>query len=324
MLPRRPLLALGAAALATPRLARAQPVWPERPVRFVVPFPGGSSPDLTARIVAGHFGTVFGQPCVVDNRPGAGGNIGTDVVAKATDGHTIGLSINGPLSTAPTLYSGLPYDPVRDLVPVSMLVRGGQILVVNPALPITDFAAFVAYAKANPAALTFGSVGAGSGGHLAMEDIKARAGIRLEHVPYRGFPQATLDLVAGRISAMVVTAAAVLPQVKEGTARALAVTTEQRMPQLPEVPTLEEVGLPGAASYGWQALITPAGTPPDRIELLAREARAALSTPQARQAMDTAAFEIVASTPTEAAAYIAAEAARWGGLIRQLGLTLEG
>jgi len=167
-------------------------------------------------------------------------------------------------------------------------------------------------------------LGAGTGGHLAMEDIKARAGIRLEHVPYRGFPQATLDLVAGRISAMVVTAAAILPQVKEGTARALAVTTEQRMPQLPAVPTLEEVGLPGAASYGWQTLIAPAGTPRDRVELLAREARAALSTAQARQAMDAAAFEIVAGTPEEAAADIAAEAARWGALIRKLGLTLEG
>lgn len=324
MLPRRPLLALGAAALAAPRLAHAQPAWPDRPVRFVVPFPGGSTPDLTARIVAGHLGTVLGQPCVVDNRPGAGGNIGTDVVAKANDGHTIGLSINGPLSTAPALYPSLSYDPVRDLIPVSMLVRGGQVLVVNPTLPIADFAGFVAYAKANPTALTFGSVGAGSGGHLAMEDIKARVGIQLEHVPYRGFPQATLDLVAGRISAMAVTAAAILPQVKEGTARALAVTTETRMPQLPSVSTLEEVGLPGAASYGWQALIAPAGTPRDRVELLAREARAALSTAQARQAMEAAAFEIVAGTPEEAAADIAAEAARWGALIRKLGLTLEG
>ncbi|KAA2214597.1 Bug family tripartite tricarboxylate transporter substrate binding protein [Teichococcus oryzae] len=328
MLPRRPLLALGAAALAAPlaasRIAAAQPAWPDRPVRFVVPFPGGSSPDLTGRLVAQHLSTVLGQPVVVDNRAGAGGNIGTDAVAKATDEVTIGLSINGPLSTAPALYPNLPYDPAKDLVAVSLLVRGGQVLVVHPSVPATDFAGFVAHARANPGKLTFGSVGAGSGGHLAMEDIKARTGITLEHVPYRGFPPAVLDLVAGRISAMVVTAAAILPQLRESQARALAVTTDARMPQLPDVPTLAEVGLPGAASYGWQVLIAPAGTPRERVEMLAREARVALSTDRARQAMDAAAFEVVAGSPEEASAYVAAEAARWGALIRKLGLTLEG
>jgi tripartite-type tricarboxylate transporter receptor subunit TctC len=323
MLPRRPLLALGAAALAIPRIAAAQPAWPDRPVRFVVPFPGGSSPDLTGRLVAQHLAGVLGQPVVVENKAGAGGNIGTDAVAKATDGLTIGLSINGPLSTAPALYPTLSYDPARDLTAVSLLVRGGQVLVVHPSVPATDFAGFVAHAKNNPGKLTFASVGAGSGGHLAMEDIKARTGIALEHVPYRGFPPAVLDLVAGRISAMVVTAAAVLPQLREGQGRALAVTTDARMPQLPDVPTLAEVGLPGAASYGWQVLIVPAGTPGERIQMLAREARAALSTERARQAMDAAAFEIVASSPQEATAYVAAEAARWGALIRTLGLKLE-
>ncbi|MFC3123874.1 Bug family tripartite tricarboxylate transporter substrate binding protein [Pseudoroseomonas globiformis] len=324
MLPRRPLLALGAAALSAPLAARAQPSWPDRPVRFVVPFPGGSSPDLTGRIVAQHLGDVLGQPVVVENKAGAGGNIGTDAVAKATDGLTIGLSINGPLSTAPALYRNLPYDPARDLIPVSLLVRGGQVLAVDPRLPVQDFRSFVAHVKAHPGKLTFGSVGAGSGGHLAMEDIKARLGLDLEHVPYRGFPPAVLDLVAGRISAMVVTAAAILPQLREGQARALAVTTEERMAQLPDVPTLAEVGLTGAASYGWQVLVAPAGTPRERIERLAREAKVALGSERARQAMDAAAFEIVASSPEEASAYVAAEADRWGTLIRQLGLTLEG
>jgi len=324
MLPRRSLLALGPALLAAPRLARAQAAWPDRPVRFVVPYPGGSTPDLTARFVASHFAEVFGQPFVVDNRAGAGGNIGTDLVAKATDGHTIGLSINGPLSTAQALYPSLPYDPTKDLTVVSLLVRGAQLLVVHPALPVKDFAGFVAYAKANPGKLTFGSVGAGSGGHLAMEDIKARAGIDLVHVPYKGFGQATLDAVAGRISAMVVTAAAVLPQVQDGSLRALAATAEKRMPQLPEVPTLAEAGLPDATSYGWQALIVPAGTPRERIDRFAREARVALATPKAKQAMDASAFEVVTDSPEEAAAFVAAERQRWGTLIRQLGLKLEG
>ncbi|MFZ6761779.1 Bug family tripartite tricarboxylate transporter substrate binding protein [Pseudoroseomonas sp. WGS1072] len=325
---RRSLLALGtaasAASLASFPMARAQSGWPDRPVRFIVPFPGGSSPDLTGRLVAQHLADVLGQPVVVENKAGAGGNIGTDTVAKATDGLTLGLSINGPLSTAPALYRGLPYDPQKDLAMISLLVRGGQVLAVNRDLPVTDFAGFVAHARANPGKLTFGSVGAGSGGHLAMEDIKGRLGLTLEHVPYRGFPPAVLDLTAGRISAMVVTAAAILPQLREGTGRALAVTTEARMPQLPEVPTLVELGLDGAVSYGWQVMIAPTGTPAERVALLAREARRALSTERARQVMEAAAFEVVAGTPEEAAAYVAAEAARWGGLIRDLGLSLEG
>ncbi|WP_235913587.1 Bug family tripartite tricarboxylate transporter substrate binding protein [Teichococcus coralli] len=324
MLPRRSLLALGPALLAAPHVARAEAAWPERPVRFIVPFPGGSTPDLTGRFVASHFSDVFGQPFVVENRAGAGGNIGTDVVAKANDGHTIGLSINGPLATAPALYPSLPYDPTKDLKIVSLLVRGGQVLAVNPKLPVQDFASFVAYAKAHPAELTYGSVGAGSGGHLAMEDIKARTGIRLEHVPYKGFGQATLDLVAGRISATVATAAAVLPQIREGALRALAVTSAKRMPQLPEVPTLAEAGLPDATSYGWQALIVPTGTPEERVGRFAREARVALATPKAQQAMEASAFEVVTGTPEEAAAFVQAESQRWGEVIRRLGLKLEG
>ncbi|MCK8783225.1 tripartite tricarboxylate transporter substrate binding protein [Roseomonas sp. NAR14] len=336
---RRPLLraALFAApvALAVPQAARrvalaqsgaqsgaqsAAAGWPERPVRVIVPFPGGSTPDIAARAVAAHFAEAFGQPFVADNRAGAGGNLGTDAIAKATDGHTIGVSINGPITTAKALYQDLPYEPARDLAPITLLVRMAQILVVNPAVPARDLAGFVAYARANPGKMSFGSVGAGSAGHLAMEDLKARLGIDLVHVPYRGFPQATLDLVAGRIEAMVVSAAAILPQIREGQARALAVTAEARIPQAPDVPTLAEAGVPDAASYAWIGLFAPATMPAPIVARLAAEARVALSVPERRATLERAGFEVATGDPAEFRRFIAAETRRWGGLATRLGL----
>ena len=327
MLPRRSMLALGAALpgiLATQSRAQtATQPWPDRPVRMVVPYPAGSTPDIVARVVAQHFSSVFGQPFVADNRAGVGGNLGTELIAKATDGVTFGVSINGPLSTAPALYPNLPYDPAKDLAPISLLARAGQVLVVHPSIPARTLSEFIAYAKANPTVLSYGSVGAGSGGHLAMEDLKARGGFQAVHVPYRGFPQATLDLVAGRINAMILTAAGILPQVREGQVNALAVTADARLPQLPDVPTLAESGMPDATSYAWIGLVGPASTSPERVQTLAREARTALTAPQARQTLTTAGFEVVASTPEAFASYIQAETARWGALIRKLGITAE-
>jgi tripartite-type tricarboxylate transporter receptor subunit TctC len=320
---RRGLLA---AALAMPPIlsARAQAAWPDRPVRFIVPFPAGSSPDLTGRVVTAHLATALGQPVVVDNRAGAGGNIGTDIVAKATDGHTIGLSINGPLSTAPALFPNLPYDPRRDLVAVSLLVRGPQFLVVNKDLPVTDLAGFVAHVRANPGKLAFGSVGPGSGGHLGMIDLMAKAGgLEMLHVPYRGFPDATLDLVAGRIQAMVVTTAAVMGQVRDGSIRALAVTSADRFALTPTVPTLAEQGIANAESYGWQILVAPSSTPPDRVARLAAEAQRGLRDPAGRQRLEAAGFEVMASSPEEAAAFLAEETDRWGGMIRRLGIRMD-
>jgi tripartite-type tricarboxylate transporter receptor subunit TctC len=319
-LARRALLA-APALLALP--AEAQAAWPDRPLRLVVPFPAGSTPDIAGRAVATHLGQVMGQPCVVENKAGAGGNIGTDAVAKATDGHTIGVSINGPLSTAPALFPNLPYDPARDLAPVSLLLRGAQILVIHPDVPARDFAGFVAHAKANPGKLAFGSVGSGSGSHLAMVDIMARTGLDLLHVPYRGFPPAVLDLMAGRIQALVLISAGILPQIREGRVRALAVTAEARLPLTPDVPTLAEVGLPDAASYAWNGLIAPSSMPAERVARLAEETQRALAVPQTRAALEAAGFEVVGSSPAEFARYITAEAVRWGGLIRRLGIRAE-
>jgi tripartite-type tricarboxylate transporter receptor subunit TctC len=320
-IPRRALLAVAPALLAAPALAQAP--WPERPLRLVVPFPGGSTPDIAGRAVAAHYGQVLGQSCVVENRAGAGGNIGTETVAKAADGHTIGVSINGPLTTAPALYPNLAYDPARDVAPISLLMRGAQLLVVRSGLPFTGLGDFLAAVKAEPGKYSFGSVGSGSGGHLAMMDLLARAGGEMLHVPYRGFPPAVVDLVARRIDAMVIIAAGILPQLREGQARALAVTAEARIPQAPEVPTLAEAGIAGAASYAWIGLIGPASTPAERVARLAAEAQRALAVPEARRALETAGFEVVASSPEELRAFMAAEAERWGGLIRRLGIRAE-
>jgi tripartite-type tricarboxylate transporter receptor subunit TctC len=321
-MPRRALLA---APFLLPAAAGAQgTTWPERPVKLVVPFPPGSTPDIAARAVGQHFTQVFGQPFVADSRSGAGGNLGTDLVAKATDGHTLGVSINGPLTTAPALYPTLPYDPARDLVAISQLVRMAQFLVVHPSVPARDFDGFVAHAKANPGKLSFGSVGAGSAGHLAIEDLMARTGTALLHVPYRGFPPAVLDLVAGRIDAMLVSAAAILPQLGAGQVRGLAVTAAARLAQAPAVPTLAECGMAGAESYAFIGLIGPAGTPPARVARLAEEARRGLEAPSVRTAMETAGFEVIGSDPAAFGAFLAAERTRWVPLIRRLGITAEG
>lgn len=331
-LPRRIVLG-GLALAATPRApARAAETssssWPTRAVRVVVPFPPGSTPDLVARVVAEHFRAALGQPFVADNRAGAGGTIGTDAVAKAADDHTIGVSINGPIATAAALYPSLPYDPARDLAYVSLLVRAPQLLVVHPSVPARDLPGLVTHARANPGRLSYGSVGPGSASHLAMEDLRARtggsggdAGLDLVHVPYKGFPEATVDLVAGRIEAMFVIVGAVLPQVRDGRLRALAVTADARLPQAPEVPTLAEAGVPDAANYAWIGLIAPAGTPGPVVARLAGETRAALADPARRGSLEAAGYEIVASSPDEFATFAAAETERWGGLVRRLGIT---
>ncbi|MBP0491622.1 Bug family tripartite tricarboxylate transporter substrate binding protein [Pararoseomonas indoligenes] len=320
---RRALLA-GAAVAALAPAAHAQETWPSRPVRVIVPFPPGGTPDTAARALVPHLSEAFGQPFVVDNRSGAGGNLGTDLIAKARDGHTIGVSINGPLVTAPALYSRLPYDPAADLTYLSQLVRGAQLLVVHPSVPAQNLASFVAYAKANPGVMSFGSVGPGSAGHLAMEELKARLGIDLVHVPYRGFPEATVDLVAGRIQAMIQIAAGIIPQVQDGKARALAVTADARLAKLPDVPTLAEAGVPDAASYAWIGLVAPVATPAGVAARLAAETRTALAEPRVRGVLEGAGFEVVASTPQAFTELTAAERQRWAGLIRRLGITADG
>jgi len=321
-LTRRGLAALP--ALVLPAAAGAQAAWPERPVRIVVAFPGGSTPDLAARAVQGHLSQVLGQPVVVDNRPGGGGHLGTDLLARATDGHTFGVTIGGPGSTAKILNPALGYDPVTDLMPVSLLARLPFVLVVHPSVPARTAAEFVAYAKANPGRISYASTGPGTLSHLAMEDMAAREGFEAVHVPYRAVGQAVLDLVAGRIHAFFAASGGVLPQIREGQVRALAVTSSERFPAIPDVPTMRESGVNAEPVVAWIGLFAPAGTPADRIARIAAETGRALAVPEQRRALETAGFIVVGSDPAALRAQVASDVERWGGIIRRLGLRPEG
>ncbi len=315
-----------ASAWAAPRALHAQaaaPAWPDRPMRVIVAFPGGSTPDMAARAVTPHLSQVFGQPFVVDNRAGGGGNIGTEAIARATDGHTLGVTIGGPGSTAKVLNPALGFDPATDLTPISLLARLPFVLAVHPSVPARNLRELVAYARANPGKLNYGSTGPGTLSHLATEDLAMRENFRAEHVSYRGVAQAVLDLVAGRLQFYFATLAGVAGQVQDGSLRALAVTGPSRMAQLPDVPTLQEAGVQMEPVVAWIGLFGPAGLPADRTARLAQECHAALNQPEQRRTLEAAGFEPVGSTPAEFADLQKAEIERWGGLIRRLGIRPE-
>ncbi len=319
--------ALGAALPALsllPAAARAQAAWPDRPVRIIVAFPGGSTPDLAARAIAPHLQQALGQPVVVDNRAGGGGHIGTEAIARATDGHTFGVTIGGPGSTAKILNPALGYDPATDLLPVSLLARLPFVLVVHPSVPATTAAEFIAYAKANPGVVSYASTGPGTLSHLAMEDLAASQGFQAVHVPYRAVGQAVLDLIAGRIQAFfAATSGTLFEQIREGKVRALAVTSGERVPALPDVPTMRQAGVNADPAVAWIGLFAPAGTPADRVARVSAETARALQAPDQRRALEGAGFTVVGSDPDAFRAFQAAEIERWGGLIRRLGLRPE-
>lgn len=319
-LTRRGALALPALAL-TPA-ARAQ-AWPDRPVRLIVGFPGGSTPDIAARAVAQHFQSVFGQPAVVDNRAGGGGVIGVEAAIRAGDGHTLAVTIGGPGSIAKILNPQLSYDPQTDLLPISLLARMPFVLAVNPAVPARNVAELVAHARANPGRLNYGSVGAGSTGHLLVAEFAARHGLEMTHVPFRSVPQSVTEIVAGRIELMAAAAGSVLGQARGGQVRAIAVSGDRRMAQLPDVPTLTEQGEPGAGIYAWIGLFAPAGTPAERVARLAAESARALENPETRRPLEAAGFEPLGSPPELLAALIRDEIAHWGPVIRRLNIRPE-
>ena len=293
-----------------------------RPVRVIVPFPPGSTPDVAARAAAAHFTAAFGVPFVAENRPGAGGTIGVDAVAKARDDHTVGVTISSGLTTARALYPALPYDPGRDLAPISLLVRAAQLLVVPADLPARDVAGLVAIARTRP--VSYGSTGNGTASHLAMEGLKARAGGTFTHVTYRGFPQLAPDLMAGRVDAAFAIAAAFLPLLREGRVRALGVTAEARIPGAPDVPTMAEAGFPGLESFAWIGLVAPATMPDATRAALEREAGRGMAVPETRAALERAGFEVVGGTAAAFRDWAARETREWGDLIERLGVRADG
>jgi tripartite-type tricarboxylate transporter receptor subunit TctC len=313
--------AASATALALPAVAQA---WPSRPIRLVIPFPPGSSPDLIGRLIAEPLGAALGQPVVIDNKPGAGGNLGTGLVAKAEpDGHTLLFTIQGPLVTAPLLSKSLPYDPVKELAPVTLVATSPNLLVVDPKLGADTLADFIRIAKAKQGDLNYGSVGNGSAAHLAMELFKSRAGVDLAHVPYQGFPQVVNAILAGQVQAGFMVPGIAMGQVRAGKLRGLGVTTLGRSAALPEFPTLVEQGFAGFEAISWQAVLAPAKTPVAIVERLARELVRIVKSDEVRTKMLAQYFSAAGTAPAALATLMASERERWAKVIQAAGVKPE-
>ena len=315
---RRFVLAL-AAALAAASFAQAQD-YPNKPVKVVVSFPPGTTPDLTARTVTPFLSQLLGQPFVIDNRSGAGGNIGADVVAKSPpDGYTLLVSTNGPVAINQALYQNMPYDTMNDLAPISLLVTAPQILVVGNDVPVKSVKDFVDYARQNPGKMSYGTTGNGSASHLTMEDLKLREKLDIVHVPYRGFPQAVGDITGGQIQTMFAIAAGVLPHISAGKMKGIAITSAKRSAAAPETPTMVELGYQGFESYAWIGLLAPAKTPPEILAKLSEATMKSLKMPEAREALQKQGYDVVGGTATEFDAFRRAEAKKWGEVIQRTG-----
>ncbi|WPB85327.1 Bug family tripartite tricarboxylate transporter substrate binding protein [Sediminicoccus rosea] len=317
---RRRHLALAAAALplTAPSLsARAQVAdWPNRPIRLVSPFPPGGAADLTARIMAEELTGVLRQSVVVENRTGVGGAVGSEFVARATpDGYTWLLASTGPFAITPELVR-LNFDPARDLAPVAMVSIVPSIFVVNPAVPANNMAELIALARARPGQLSYASGGNGTAQHLFGEMLKQMAGLDIQHVPYRGGGPALTDTIAGRVQILCDTLPLALPHIREGRVRAVGVTTAQRHPALPDVPTVAESGVPGYEAVGWYGMAAPAGTPEALVTRMNREVNALLEKPSLKERMSAQGSDPLAMTPAAFQARIAEDRARWARVIR--------
>ena len=299
-------------------------VYPSKPVRVVVPYPAGSTPDIIGRALAERLQASFGQPFVVENRSGAGGNIGAEAVAKAAgDPHVLLIGGNGPVAINKHLYKQLTFDPDKDLVPISLLASAPQMLVVKNDLAVSDFRSFLAHARENPGRLSYASVGGGSASHLTMELLKSDARIALVHVPYRGFPPAVTDMLGGSIDAMFAIIPAVLPHVRAGKMKGLAVTSLTRSALAPEIPSVAELGLPQLQSLAWNGLLAPGGTPPEVVVRLSAETVKGMQRAETREALGRLGFDVVASSPEEFSRWIRAESEKWARVIRASGARID-
>ena len=304
--------------------AEPAPAYPSKPVRLVVPFTPGGSTDILARAVGQKLSESWGQPVVVDNRPGAGGIIGMETVAKAApDGYTLVMGHIGTLAANPALYKTLPYDPVKDFAPVTLIARVPNVLVVGPAVPSRSVAELIALAKAKPGKLDYGSGGNGSAAHLATEYFKLKAGVDLQHIPYKGTAPALQDLLGGQIALMITGLPPVLPHVKAGKLRILGVASAQRLRQFPEIPTIAESGVPGFEATQWYGILAPAATPKEIVAKLNREFVKALRDPAVGEKLAGEGADPVGDTPGEFAAFIASEIDLWGKVIRATGAKAE-
>jgi tripartite-type tricarboxylate transporter receptor subunit TctC len=306
-----------------PSIALAQ-AYPTKPVRIIVPWTAGGTADTLARIMAQKLGEGFGQQVLADNRPGASGQIGTELVAKAApDGHTLLLATTAPNSTAPSLYSKLAYDPMKDFAPVSLIALTFYVLSVNPSVPVKSIPDLVKLAKARPGELNFSSPGNGTPNHLSGEMLKTMAGIQMQHIPFKGSAQAIADVIGGQIPLNFENIAVVLPHIKAGKVRALGVTSAQRNRYLPDIPTIAESGYPGFEAVGWFGLMAPAATPRTVLERLNADAVRILTTPDVASRILGLGAEIKPTTMAEFESFNRAQIGKWAKVIKDSGARVD-
>ncbi len=326
-----PLLAVMAAALFAPA---AVPAWaqslagaanyPSRPIRFVVPFAPGGNADTIARTASQKAAEALGQQVVIDNRSGANGNIGMEIVARAaSDGYTIVLGYIANVAIAPSLVARMPYDPVKDFTPVTLLATAPNIIVVHPSVQARGMKELVALSKAKPKSINFSSAGVASVGHLTGELFNTALGADLQHVPYKGSAQGVIDLLAGQIQMLIGGMSSVMPHIKAQRLRAVAVTSAQRSPAAPDVPTVAESLMPGFEATAWYGVLAPAGASPAIVSRLQGEFARALAVPEVKQRLDNLGYVIVANTPGEFAAYIKTEITKWAKVVKASGAKAE-
>ena len=316
-------IALCACAALAMSAARAQ-TWPAKSVRFISPFAPGGGADITSRVIAQKLSEALGQQVLVDNRGGAGGMIGVDLGAKAPpDGYTMVLGTIGPIAINPSLYSKMPYDPVKDLVPVTLAADALNVLVVHPALPVKNVKELVALGRARPNQLNYGSSGPGATDHLAGELFNMLTGTKMVHVPYKGGAPAMLDLMAGNVQIIFSTVSTAIGQIKSGKVRALGMTGTKRFVLMPELPTIAEAGVPGFAVNNWYGVFVPAGTPREIVARLNTEIVKVLHLPDAKQRLLESGIEATPTTQEQFAAYIQSETKKWAKVVKDANVKVE-
>jgi tripartite-type tricarboxylate transporter receptor subunit TctC len=298
--------------------------WPDRPLRFVVSAPAGSSLDVLARTIADKLKDRLGQPVVVEDKPTAGGTVATDFVAKSSpDGYTMVISFNGPLAFGPYIYAKLPYDPLKDLAPVIITSSQPSVLAVTATLPIKSVKELVAYAKANPGKLNYASVGNGSSSQLTMELLKSDAGIDIVHVPFNGSPPAVTATIQGETQMLFAVMQPLQAQIQAGRLRAIAVTTAKRFPLLPDIPTIAEAGYPGFEALAWNGILVAAGTPRPIIQRLNTEINAILKDSSVKSTLNAQGFDLIGGTPEDFANLIRSESEKWAPVIKKTGARID-
>jgi tripartite-type tricarboxylate transporter receptor subunit TctC len=314
---RRHFLRTSAAAALIPGWSWAQDRYPSKPIMLLCPYAAGGNADQRSRQIGRFISTALGQPVLVDNKAGAGGNIGTDAIAKAKpDGYVIGMGNFAPLAVNPSMFEKMSFDPAKDLTPICLIEKGPLILMVRPDSPFKSVKDVIAAAKAKPGKVTFASGGLGGSHHLSGELFKQIAGLDMTHVPYKGGAPATTDLMGGQVDMMFEQMYAAAPSIRAGKLRALAITSKTRSPLFPDVPTMQEAGVPGFEVQNWQGLVGPAGLPANIVKTLNEASNKALADPAIRQQMLGQGNEIGGGSPEQFAAFIHAEAARWGKVVK--------